>query len=193
MIRIVPSQPGSEVIQNPRLLALARYWNAKRGEKQLPARADIDPVEVPSLLPIVLLAEIEDGAPRVRLLGSEATAAYGAEIRGLQALDLNWGEFTASWREACVTAQQSSGPVMACGHFTRPGQYSRVESLLMPLSNGKAVTHLFGGLVITPASQNFFAYSPQPASCIRILGQFAANTADEMLHAGGKGICGAGT
>jgi len=35
-----------------------RYWDAKRAGKSMPSRADIDPIEMPALLPHVVLLEV---------------------------------------------------------------------------------------------------------------------------------------
>lgn len=52
--------------------ALLDYWTAKRRGGALPAHADIDPVEIPRLLPNIALIEIEPGPRfRYRLVGTE--------------------------------------------------------------------------------------------------------------------------
>jgi hypothetical protein len=143
--------PVQEDVQSPRLSALWRYWNSKRRAGQMPALTDIDPLEIPSLLPIVLLADIVDRQPRIRLLGSEATTAYGSETRGLPVCDLGFGEFTGSWREAWSKLLAGLDPVAARGFAGGDGQRSEVEMLLMPLAGADgAFRHALGGLVIKP-------------------------------------------
>ena len=47
-------------LQSPILRELLRYWEGAKAGKPLPARADIDPLEIgPALLPYILIAEVE--------------------------------------------------------------------------------------------------------------------------------------
>ena len=55
-------KPGDATITDARLRALYEYWMEKRGDRAMPARADIDPTEIPDLLPIVGLADVIEGA-----------------------------------------------------------------------------------------------------------------------------------
>lgn len=66
------------------LRALWTYWSAKRGEAEIPSRSDIDPVEIPRLLPHIQLVEtIEpDGRFRYRLCGTAIVEAYGRDLTG---------------------------------------------------------------------------------------------------------------
>jgi hypothetical protein len=65
-----------------KLERLLAYWRFKRGARKMPARADIDPAEIPDLLPLISLFEIENGRFRIRLAGHKIVEAYGLEPRG---------------------------------------------------------------------------------------------------------------
>ncbi len=77
---------------DPAFARLHTYWrgkcrNGKNGAHLLPARADIDPLEIPpDLLPGIVLLEIEtqDGRRRfrLRLLGSDVEAMTGSDETG---------------------------------------------------------------------------------------------------------------
>jgi hypothetical protein len=67
---------------NPILSALWIYWRSKSGCRSMPRRADIDPTEIPQLLPNLQLVERIDGRFRYRLCGSAIVAAYGRELTG---------------------------------------------------------------------------------------------------------------
>lgn len=60
-------------IQDPRLARLADYWQSKRGDRPIPYRADIDPVDFPRLLPNVWLVQYDPVQDRFlyRLSGEE--------------------------------------------------------------------------------------------------------------------------
>ena len=52
--------PGfARAIDAPLLAELYAYWTAKRGARFAPSRAEIDPVEIPRLLPHLMLVDIK--------------------------------------------------------------------------------------------------------------------------------------
>ena len=76
--------PGSAVdtITEPQLRDLYLYWAGKRGAVNYPARRDIEPQEIKSLLPYVMLVDVlEDGRFfRFRLVGTDV--AFGVDPTG---------------------------------------------------------------------------------------------------------------
>jgi PAS domain-containing protein len=62
------------MLNAPRLRAALTYWDAKRQNKLMPPRSDIDPVEIPRLLPYVMLIDVvrEPLDFRYRLMGTQA-------------------------------------------------------------------------------------------------------------------------
>lgn len=56
-----------------------RYWNGKRREGRLPGRADIDPSELRTLLPNIVLLDIEPEPfrARIRLVGTKIVQFRG--------------------------------------------------------------------------------------------------------------------
>jgi len=68
---------------DPRLEQVYLYWRGKAAGRAMPSRADIDPIEIPKLLPDVMLVERhEDGRYRYRLIGTENTRAHGMNATG---------------------------------------------------------------------------------------------------------------
>ncbi|WPZ34857.1 PAS domain-containing protein [Thalassobaculum sp. OXR-137] len=67
---------------------LLTYWNDKRGTRAMPSRADFDPMDVPRLLPRLLLIDVEgvrsDGAGifRYRVVGGTEVANRGHNPTG---------------------------------------------------------------------------------------------------------------
>src|ERR1700749_2750771 len=92
--------PDGEGVKNARLQGILRYWNEKRGDRAMPALRKIDPIEIPKLLPIILLADILPTTTRIRLLGTDWPSAYGRETRGRDVNELNLGDFSPFWQEA---------------------------------------------------------------------------------------------
>ena len=77
-----------EPLASALLLRLRDYWETARGDRPMPARRDLDPVEIPRLLSNLLLIEVHhdgpDGAPRFRyrLIGTAITRLVGREATG---------------------------------------------------------------------------------------------------------------
>ncbi len=71
--------------ESPLLVDLHRYWLEKRGDRIMPRRADIDPVD-PALRPhlgyLVLTDVVEAARLRFRLIGSALTEAVGRDSTG---------------------------------------------------------------------------------------------------------------
>ena len=61
-------------ISDTRLTAVFDYWRGKSTGLRLPRRRDIDPVDIPKLLPILMVVEVlPSGRYRYRLIGTEMT------------------------------------------------------------------------------------------------------------------------
>ncbi|HMA13327.1 MAG: PAS domain-containing protein [Bacteroidota bacterium] len=75
---------SADQIASPRLRQLYDYWQSKRRGGRLPRRADIDPAEIPQLMPNLLLVDIEQNPFRVRyrLVGTQIVEATGFEFTG---------------------------------------------------------------------------------------------------------------
>jgi hypothetical protein len=154
-------------VQFPRLAALLRYWNQKRRSRPMPARRDIDPVEIPSLLPIVVLARVKGTETRMRVMGEDALDIYGRDVRDRDVRDFDFGAFTKSWVGAFDLVIASEAPAVAAGQFAVDGHSCRAETVLMPLSDeAGALSHVFGGLVIRPIARDEPAPIPPTASYV---------------------------
>jgi hypothetical protein len=146
------SQTGTieDAVKNPRLQALVRYWHSKRDGRSIPSRQRIDPIEIPRILPIVLMADVTTTGARMRLLGTDTTATYGQETRGKWVHEFKFGEFTTVWLEAFAQVTRSGISACAHGRYCSGTQHYAIETVLMPLSNDSlSVTHVFGGLAIS--------------------------------------------
>jgi hypothetical protein len=153
----------NETLRSRRLRALVRYWNEKRGKRDMPCRAEIDPIEIAGLLPIALIADTRDGPARIRLIGSETTDAYGRELRGLTIDQIEFGDFTPRWREAFGQVIASTAPVAAAGTFRAPPELRSVEVALMPMAGDDGVpAFIFGGMVIRQIARGIVRSSAKP-------------------------------
>lgn len=97
-------QIGSAAIRQ-----LFNYWQSKCPPGGIPRRADIDPAEIPSLMPNLLIADIEDAPFRVRyrLVGTKVVQMTGYEFTGKYldeiALPNDEGPFQECYQLACET------------------------------------------------------------------------------------------
>src|SRR5260221_12496676 len=82
-IRMAGGQSAGSPVHDPRLEAAFHYWPRKAAGRLMPSRADIDPIEIPKLLPDVMLVDVlPDGRYRYRLIGTENARAQGINASG---------------------------------------------------------------------------------------------------------------
>jgi hypothetical protein len=76
------------------------YWRSCAGDKAIASRFDIDPVDIPRLLPgLSLLDAGEDlDALRYRLAGTRVREIYGTEITGRAVFDAGFQHKREYWR-----------------------------------------------------------------------------------------------
>lgn len=68
---------------DPRLKEVYAYWQTKRGGRAMPSRRDIDPLDIPAVLPHLMMIDVEPGPRyRYRLFGTEVTEAFGMNPTG---------------------------------------------------------------------------------------------------------------
>ena len=148
---------GRPALNEPRLSALYDYWQAKRAGRAMPARADIDPLEMKSWLGHLLLIEITGpGRFLYRLYGTAFVDSFGVDMTGKAVDELApelqervRGDYEAVWRSGqprarLYTASFEAQPLGA----SRPAQaeVATWERLVLPLSDGKgAVVMLLVG------------------------------------------------
>jgi hypothetical protein len=79
-------------ITSLRVEGLHRYWQSKRRDGALPTRAAIDPIEIPRLLPYLVIAEIEASPLRVRyrLVGTQVAEDNGSDFTNRYLEDCNF-------------------------------------------------------------------------------------------------------
>lgn len=121
----------------PGIVAFYAYWDGKRCGREMPARADIDPLEMVPLLPgIVLIDVVEDARHFVyRLVGTREVAMRGRDPTGKSVAEGFYGASAtasmASYRD--VVARRA--PRLERREFITPeGRYGREQVILLPLS-----------------------------------------------------------
>lgn len=127
------------VIPDERLQGLARYWFDRCADGQVPARAAIDPLEFPTLLPNILLLDrvATPGGDRFRfrLVGTRVVEIAGQELTGRfldEALPSSYAEFVALTHLLALERQR---PVYASSLYHDKGNFVNglTYRLVMPL------------------------------------------------------------
>jgi len=77
-------------ISNPDLRRLFDYWRGKRSGRPMPAKDDIDPIEIPWALTRIFLMDYDPAAGfRYRLAGSDISDVFGrGNLKGLTFADI---------------------------------------------------------------------------------------------------------
>lgn len=140
-----------------RLLRIRAYWLEKRGARRWPARADIDPVEIPDLLPEIILLDAVGTPPRFRkrLVGSSIVEKEGVDSTG-RWLDesLNPAIRDEVVRQHHEAAEAPEGNCYTVAFAGGDGKHYSYQRLLLPLSSdGRRVDMLFGGARFLPATE----------------------------------------
>jgi len=139
-------------IDHPRLSELYGYWDEKRGTRRAPRRQDIDPVDIPHILPHMFICEVlRDPADYlVTLFGTALVQAFGADLTNRTFNGICESPLTSSIREEYDRVTESFAPIFAARDAGWLGRdYVRYSRLLLPLSDDdQTVNKLFGAVYL---------------------------------------------
>lgn len=133
---------AADVIANARA-----YWEKIRGDRSMPTRASLDPIDIPPLLPFVMLVDVLRNPLdfRFRLIGTEVSLIISGNYRGVRFSDLPhmapgnkvWSEY-----EEVVTTRK---PLFSAVDYVGSNRYVRgIQHCLMPFSaDGETVDLIF--------------------------------------------------
>lgn len=152
-----PAQAASRAamtleIGHPALRDLHRHWEARRGERAMPSRADMDPVELPrKLLPNLFLVDVEEDPRRFRyrLVGTELTAVMRRELAGLYIDEMPF-LFRKFALPAYAEVMERAGPAYREINAIEALWRIRYKRLLLPLSeDGRRINMILGAIFRT--------------------------------------------
>lgn len=145
------------------------YWDTLRRDRVMPARGDIDPLQIPDLLPFVVLTEVLPEAPwlRYRLVGTRQVQMRGHDPTGKAVAGNHIGHHLATdtvdevllnyWvviGKRCPVYDYNTvlGPTRDGGGSLDIGQVRERGTLLLPLGqNGETVDMVFCIADVDPA------------------------------------------
>lgn len=131
-----------------KLAAFRAYWDEIRGDRPMPGRHDLDPIDIPRLLPEVFLADVlADGDFRYRIVGSHIVEQAGADFTGMKVSEVihrgSQRELRKLYLHVVATCQPQYRRLRYRMRYTR--LHSRYEVIVAPLSaDGEQVDMLFG-------------------------------------------------
>lgn len=137
----------------PELKGLLDIWNEKRGGRQMPARADLDPLDFPAHLGHLFIVDVES-APRrfrYRLIGTEITKIVHRDVTGRYLEEVYEGQHLVALTEFFSRVLIERMPLrIYCltGHPRNP--VYAYDCVLLPLSaDGDTVNKILGELRFT--------------------------------------------
>ncbi|MEQ9642897.1 MAG: PAS domain-containing protein [Alphaproteobacteria bacterium] len=136
-------------VQAPVLRAALQVWRDACGGKAMPARADIDVLDIPrDVLAHILLIDVEPGPPdrfRWRLIGTHVTSMLGRDSTGGYFDELYSPEAAKVLLTGPRWAMDNRRPVRTLGHASFADKaHIRSENVDMPLSDdGERVSMIF--------------------------------------------------
>jgi hypothetical protein len=116
-------------------LDLYRHWFDKASGRVMPAHGDIDPVDIPKVLPHIALVDEPDGKYRFRLVGTNIVEMIGRDLTGAP-IDSHAGHAGAPLEGVAERVFTTARPVFVTGFFkTGLGAIQNVSALFLPLSD----------------------------------------------------------
>ena len=138
-------------IEHPKLQQLFDYWESKRGARNMPSRADIDPLDLAFIIGNLILVDVIAGTPlgfRIRLHGTNLSERVGYELTGKMLEEMPQVEFRELTRLSFTKVRDTAKPLQARRDRMLDGKPRRYETLILPLSSDDArVDMILCGLI----------------------------------------------
>lgn len=146
-------------LSHPRLTGLYRFWNARRGARAMPCRADFLPEDMLPFLGYIILIDVEETPRRFRfrLVGTEIVQSYGFEVTGKYTDAVQPPSYRDMIERHYAQAAALARPVAHRMSFTEsPGRIHELVRLSLPLSDdGARVNMLMLASVFGPELARF--------------------------------------
>ena len=135
----------------PVLCDLFTYWNRIRGDRAMPARRDLDPLDIPALLPWVLLTDVRRDPLdfRYRLIGTAVAERSRRDYTGRHFSELPHTRPDSIVWQVRAAVVETRRPQWALAPYTGTTQGLNVKSvsgIYLPLSaDGETVDMILSG------------------------------------------------
>lgn len=137
-------------IGEAKLRRLHAYWVERKGNRPMPARRDIDPLDFPYLLGSIMLIDVvrDPLRFRVRLHGTALVRLLSYELTGKLLDELPNPDYRAYVIARCSGLVESGKPAIVHQDGALSGRWRKYEALWLPFADdGSAVTMLLCALV----------------------------------------------
>jgi hypothetical protein len=144
---------GADLAQNireERLRRLYDYWVDRKGDRRMPARHDIDPLDFPYLLGNIMMVDVARDPLRfrVRVHGTNLVRLSAYELTGKLLDELPNTAYRAYVIERCRGLVESGEPAIVRHDRMLDGHHRHYEALWLPLADdGTTVTMLLCALI----------------------------------------------
>ncbi|MGE4220274.1 MAG: PAS domain-containing protein [Alphaproteobacteria bacterium] len=148
----------SEHFSDPRLGRLYAYWRSKQSDGRPPRRRDLDPIEIPDLLPILHLIDVlwDPLRFRHRLVGTDVVRHMARDVTGLMVDESLYGPATDEIFESLRKLATECRPYRRQARLDWHGrQWLAVESVELPLTGDAGeVSMILRGTSFTPMARH---------------------------------------
>jgi hypothetical protein len=130
------TETGGPMPQSEKLRRLLAYWNARRGTRWAPRRADIDPMDFVYVLSHVALLDVltDPWRFRYRVYGTGLVAMDGFDMTGRLIDDWPTPEFRALLQASHRDVAEARAPRLRVREAVIDGRLRVQEGLQLPLS-----------------------------------------------------------
>jgi|SRR5579859_2883464 hypothetical protein len=128
-----------DCLDDPLHRQMYAYWQQKRGARRMPSRGEIDPTEIPRLLPNLLISEYvpegKDGRWRYRLAGTAVATAFGRNPTGRFIDELTKGDYRAFIERIHALVRDERRALFCASEYTGARDLRMsAKRLLLPLT-----------------------------------------------------------
>lgn len=131
--------PERQEIAHPGLRALYDYWDERRSGRRMPGRKDLDPLDVPKLLPNLMLIDVVAVPFRMayRLVGTALVERMGRDATGLSVEEAYLGGDWEKILRDCRFVIEKGLPCLRQNNAVdAKGRQLAYQRLLLPLASG---------------------------------------------------------
>lgn len=123
---------------------LFRYWDRKRALRTMPARRDLDPIEIPELIPHLAIIDRIEGRFRYRLVGTAISQEMGKELTGqLVGSYVTPANYAAAIVDIYEQVWRTRTPVFTTLEYrTATGIIQDISRLILPLGDDDATPNM---------------------------------------------------
>ena len=134
-------------LQHPTNQAAFAYWDEIRAGRAMPSRADLDPSDIPTILPCVFLLDVAQDPLdfRYRLIGTKMASHLNRDLTGAWMSEVAHQKPPSRIWSACARVVETRVPLSSDTPYVgKHHEYKKTEDLILPLSaDGETVNMLF--------------------------------------------------